>query len=199
MSNVPGRMASEKPKQKPMAIIRRLLAYLGTSRWGLLLACVLAVAGNLLSLVSPRLSGLAIDAISGDAVDFPVVVRMAVLMILAACLSSAISLGQSAVMIRISRRVVRRMRQDLYDHLTVLPVSFFDTHQTGDVISIISYDVDTVGASLSTDITQIISSLITVLGSFAMMLSISPLLLLVFASSLKIRPGRILAKRKTSR
>lgn len=175
-----------RPRKKASNILRRVLAYLGPSKWALLLACIFSVLGNSLALLSPRLSGLAIDAISAQSVNFPVVYRYASLMVLTAILSSAISLAQSAVMIRISRRVVRKMRQDLYDHLTVLPVSFFDTHQTGDVISIISYDVDTVGSSLSTDITQMISSLITVVGSFSMMLSISPVLLLVFAFTIPI-------------
>ncbi len=186
MSNPRSMNASSRPKQKTSHILRRLLAYLGPSKWALLLACIFAVLGNSLALLSPRLSGLAIDAISGSSVDFPLVYRFAFLMVLTALLSAAISLAQSAVMIRISRRIVRKMRQDLYDHLTVLPVSFFDTHQTGDVISIISYDVDTVGSSLSTDITQMISSLITVVGSFSMMLSISPVLLLVFAFTIPL-------------
>ena len=186
MNRGPGRPVSQRPHQKPGYILRRILAYLGPSKWAMLLACLFSVLGNSLALLSPRLSGLAIDAISREGVDFPTVYRYALLMILTAVLSAGISLAQSAVMIRISRRIVRRMRQDLYDHLTVLPVSFFDTHQTGDVISIISYDVDTVGSSLSTDITQMISSLITVVGSFSMMLTISPVLLLVFVITIPL-------------
>ena len=96
------------------------------------------------------------------------------LMIGVAAAASLISWGLSAIMIRLSRNVVSKMRKDLFDHLTTLPISFFDTHQTGDVLSILSYDVDTVGATLSTDLTQIISSLVTVVGSFIMMISIAP-------------------------
>ena len=57
------------------------------------------------------------------------------------------SYGLSRMMIRLSRGVVYQMRKELFERLGTLPVSFFDTHQTGDVISVFSYDVDTVNAS----------------------------------------------------
>lgn len=89
-------------------------------------------------------------------------------------------------MIRLSRNIVYRMRRDIFEKLVSLPVGFFDRHQTGDVISIISYDVDTINASLSNDIVQICTSFITVLGSLAMMLSISPVLILVFVVTIPV-------------
>ena len=72
------------------------------------------------------------------------------------------------------------MRQQVFDRLTELPVRFFDGHQTGDIVSRISYDIDTVNASLSNDLLQIAASVITVVGSFIMMVVISPALVLVF-------------------
>ncbi|MBQ7865139.1 MAG: ABC transporter ATP-binding protein, partial [Clostridia bacterium] len=107
-------------------------------------------------------------------------------MVVVALASSLLSWVLSAMMIRMSRNVVKRMRGDLFNHLTRLPISFFDTHQTGDVISVLSYDVDTVGASLSTDLTQILASLITVVGSFTMMCTISPALLIIFAFTIPL-------------
>ncbi len=173
-------MGTDRPKARSGQVLRRLGRYLSPFKWTILIASLLSVAGNLLSLLSPKLSGAAIDAMLPSGVDFPVVVRYVVWMILLALLSSGLSWLLSAMMIRLSRSVVKQMRTDLFNHLTRLPISFFDTHQTGDVISILSYDVDTVGASLSTDITQILTSLITVLGSFSMMLTISPRLIVVF-------------------
>ena len=73
------------------------------------------------------------------------------------------------------------MRQQVFNRLTELPVGYFDTHQTGDIVSRISYDIDTVNASLSNDLVQIAASVITVVGSFLMMVLISPVLVLVFA------------------
>lgn len=78
------------------------------------------------------------------------------------------------------------MREDVFRHLVELPVRYFDSHQTGDIISRISYDIDTVNASLSNDLLQVATSFITVVGSLIMMLAISPLLVLVFAVTIPI-------------
>ena len=171
---------TDRPKAKAGTVLRRLWRYLNRYTLLIVLASLLSVAANVLALLSPKLSGAAIDAIRPEGVDFPVVIRYVVWMVLLALLSAVMSWVLSAIMIHLSRNVVHRMREDLFNHMTRLPISFFDTHQTGDVISILSYDVDTVGASLSTDITQILTSVITVVGSFSMMVSISPRLLLVF-------------------
>ncbi len=173
--------AFAKPKEKTSVILLKMWRYL--SRYQLIIvgAALLSVVGNILGLLSPRLSGAAIDAIElSTGVDFPTVIHYVILMIVVAGLSSLTSWLLSAIMIRLSRNVVCKMRKDLFDHLTGLPISFFDTYQAGDVISILSYDVDTVGATLSTDLTQILSSLITVVGSFTMMASIAPEMLLIF-------------------
>jgi ATP-binding cassette subfamily B protein len=128
------------------------------------------------------LSGKAIDAIGTDIgkVDFKSVFYYAGLMVTFYIISSFIGYLQAILMIDISRKVVYRMRKDVFEHLTKLPVGYFDTHQTGDIISRISYDIDTVNASLSNDLIQIITMLITVVGAFSMMVAISPRLVLVF-------------------
>ncbi len=182
--------AFAKPKEKTSVVLLKLWKYL--SRYQLIIvgAAIMSVIGNALGLLSPKLSGAAIDAIeSASGVDFPEVTKYVVLMVILAAFSSLTGWLLSAIMIRLSRNVVSKMRKDLFDHLTGLPISFFDTYQTGDVISILSYDVDTVGATLSTDLTQILSSLITVVGSFAMMASIAPEMLLIFAVTIPCSIG----------
>ena len=182
--------AFAKPKEKTSVVLLKLWRYLARYQLIILSAAALSILGNALGLLSPKLSGEAIKAIELESgVDFPIVIRYVLFMIAAAALSSIISWGLSAIMIRLSRNVVSKMRKDLFDHLTTLPISFFDQHQVGDVLSILSYDVDTVGATLSTDLTQIISSLVTVIGSFIMMVSIAPELLLVFAVTIPLSIG----------
>ena len=83
-------------------------------------------------------------------------------------------------MIVISRRVVNTMRHDVFQKLSELPVGYFDTHQTGDILSRISYDIDTINTSLTNDMVQVFASAVTVIGALIMMLSISPTLVLVF-------------------
>lgn len=163
-------------------VIIRLGGYLFQFRALLFLAFIMSLSGNLLALVGPKLSGLAIDAIEPGAgkVDFSRVYYYAALMAAFFLLSSVLAYLLSVLMIHISQKIIYKMREDVFDSLTRLPVSYFDTHQTGEILSKISYDIDTVNTSLSTDIIQILTSVITVVGSFAMMLTISPVLILVF-------------------
>ena len=76
-------------------------------------------------------------------------------------LSSVFSYLLQFVMIRLSRTVARQMRKDIFDNLTRLPVSFFDTRQVGDIVSVITYDVDTVNQSLASDALQVLQSTVT--------------------------------------
>lgn len=180
--------AFEKPTAKTTHILRRLWRYLYEYKWLLLLALLLSISSNLLALVGPKLSGFAIDAIEPGKgkVVFPIVFRYAGWMIAFYVLSSGLSYLLATLMIRISCKVVYRMRRDVFEKLSTLPVKFFDQHQTGDIISAISYDIDTVNASLSDDLLQMLTSVITVGGSFIMMLSISPKLMLVFAVTIPL-------------
>lgn len=118
--------------------------------------------------------------------DFPVVFYYCGLMIAFYLLSSLLAYILSVLMIRLSQKVVFQMREDVFRRLVELPVRYFDSHQTGDIISRISYDIDTVNASLSNDLLQVATSAITVVGSLVMMLAISPMLVLVFAVTIPI-------------
>ena len=172
----------EKPRDRKGTILR-LLEYMMQYKLLLGLALGLTIVSNLLSLVGPMLSGYAIDAIEPGAgrVAFERVFYYAGLMVLFYIASSVLSYLLAVLMIHISRKVVYRMRKDVFDRLMDLPVGYFDTHQTGDIISRISYDIDTVNTSLSNDLVQILTTMITVAGALAMMILISPRLVLIFA------------------
>ncbi len=180
-------------------VLLRMWGYLYRHKWMLLGALVLTVTSNLLALIGPMLSGKAIDAIGTAAggVDFKTVFFYCALMAVFYIASSALSYVLSILMVKLSQKIAYRMRKDISDKLLELPVRFFDTHQTGDLVSRISYDIDTVNASLSNDLLQICTSVITVVGSLAMMLAISPELVLVFAVTIPI--SIILTKYMTGR
>ncbi|HPZ04426.1 MAG TPA: ABC transporter transmembrane domain-containing protein [Clostridiales bacterium] len=153
--------------KETLKIMSRLWKYLYRFKWYGLLAIVLSITSNLLSLVGPLLSGRAIDAIGTrpGAVDFGKVFYYCILMVIFYILSSVLSYILSILMIRISQKVIFQMRSDVLNKLLDLPVRFFDSHQPGEIISRISYDIDTVNASLSNDLLQIFTSLFTVVGS----------------------------------
>ena len=163
--------------------ILRLGRYMIQYKWLLLLAFVMTVGSNLLALVGPMLSGYAIDAIEPGIgkVDFSRVFHYAGWMAAFYVISSVLSYALSVLMITISRKVVYRMRKDVFDKMLALPAGYYDLHQTGDIISRISYDIDTVNESLSSDLIQILTTVITVAGALYMMVVISPRLVLVFA------------------
>ena len=168
-------------------LLRRLWRYMGRNRRLILLAVFLSASASLLSLYGPKLSGRAINAITAEGgVDFPFVLRCAGWMAACYLLSSVCSYLLQFVMIRLSRSVARQMRRDIFDNLTRLPVSYFDRRQVGDIVSTITYDVDTVNQSLASDALQILQSTITVTVSLGMMLSIAPVLVTVFAVTIPV-------------
>lgn len=171
---------TDKPKDTGGAM-RHLLSYIFEYRIKLILAVILAVCGNILALAGPAVSGKAIDVIgAGEGrVDFDRVFYYVAILVCIYIISGIMTYSLSVIMIRLGRNVSRKMRQEVFDKLTKLPVGYFDMNQTGDIISRVSYDIDVVNTSVSADITQVITSIITVAGSFGMMLFISRKLVLV--------------------
>ncbi len=178
-------------KNKPtntMAVIARLWKYLAKYRVALILLFAAMILSNLLELSVPLLSGQAVDAIGitkGD-VDFQRVFRNCGLMAACFAASSVLSYLLSTNLIRLSQEVSCDLRRAVFQKLVDLPVKYFDTHPAGDLISRICYDIDTVNASLSTDLIQVCTSFVTVVGSFIMLLIISPMLSCVFLVTVPI-------------
>ncbi len=162
--------------------IFRLFKYMVKYKWLLCVAILLTIGSNLFSLIGPLLSGYAINEMEFGKghVNLERVWYYALLMIVFFILSSVLTFIQSVLMIHISRGVVYQMRKDVFDKLMELPVGYFDINQTGDIISRISYDIDTVNDSLSNHLVSILTTLITVFGSLIMMITISPKLVLIF-------------------
>lgn len=169
------------------SILSRLGKYLAKHSGLLIAAFILMVASNLLALVGPALSGFAIDCITKETgVDFDGVFKNCLLMIIVYVLSALLSYLLTVVMANVSKKVTYEMRRDVFEHLSRLPVSYYDRNQTGDIISRISYDIDTINTSLSHDVLQIGASLITVIVSFIMMCTINVQLLAIFIITVPI-------------
>jgi len=170
----------------------RLGKYLLRFGWLGVLCLILVISSNLLSLLGPDLSGKAIDAIGYDfqtqsaSVDFETVFRYCGYMVLFYVASALLSYLLSILMTFYSQRITRALRKEVYNKLISLPVGYFDQLQAGDVISRLSYDIDTINTSLTHDTIQIFTSLITVTGAFLYMLNISWQMLLVFLITLPL-------------
>ena len=140
-----------------------------------LLLILATFVSNLGNLLGPNFAGKAIDAARAGVgkVDMPVVVRYALLMLTFYVGGSLLNFLVSIGMMRVGRKIARNMRRDVFAKLQRLPVGYFDKNLAGDIISRVSYDIDVVTMSLSADVVQIVTSLVTVIGSFAMMCRIS--------------------------
>ena len=169
-------------KQKKSYILRRLWKYLGKKRMLVAWALILSASSSILGLLGPKISAEAINNIElgPGQIDFDLIIRCVILMAILYILSAFFSYLLSMVVIRLSRAVAGQMRKDVFDNLMRLPVGFFDKYQTGDLISVITYDIDTVNQSISSDMLQILQTVISVIVSFAMMVCIAPKLLVVF-------------------
>ena len=156
--------------------LRRILKYLAQYRWAVLLLLVCAFLSNIGSLLGPSFAGEAIgEAEAGiGQVNFGRVFYYAFLMLGTYLGGNLLSIIVNLGMMRVSRRVARKMRKDVFEKLLTLPVSYFDRNQAGDIMSRVSYDIDVVSTSLSTDLVQVLTSVVTVVGSFTMMCVISP-------------------------
>lgn len=169
----------EKPKNTKSAMAR-LIRY--TSSFGVIIfVCViLAVFSNIGNLLGPKFAGKAIEAVEAGAgnVDMDVVIHYVILMLIVYVVGNILNFIVNISMIRISRKIGYQMRQDIFAKLMKLPVRYFDQNQAGDIISRVSYDIDVVTTCIATDVVQVMTSIVTVAGSFIMMCAISPQLVL---------------------
>lgn len=199
---MPGRGDRGGPKQKPKDAKRtliRIIKYLADYKWIIVILVILTFLSNIGNLIGPRLAGKAIGATEAGPgkVDMGVVKHYAFLMLIFYVSSSVISFLTSIGMTRVGRRIARNMRRDVFSKLMVLPVGFFDRNQAGDIISRVSYDIDVVSMSISADVIHIMTSFVTVVGSFIMMMIISPPLVLcmIFTIPVSILFTRYMSKK----
>ena len=173
------------PPRSPKAtrsIVLRLTSYVLKHLPLFLSAIIFTLISNQLSLMGPSYSGKAIDAIANKTgVDFDTVWQNVFKMIGCYLVSAILAYILAVIMIHLSQKIVYTMRKQLFEKLNTLPVSYFDTTTVGDIISRISYDIDTINGTLSHDLVQVMTSFYTVVGSLIFMWNISKPMLIVFA------------------
>ena len=162
--------------------LMRLLGYFKPYRFQLISAILITIAANMFVLIGPMLSGKAIDAIGEKPgmVDFPLVFHYCLWMVVFYLASALLSFSLNFLITWIGQRVVVDLRHELFRKMEHLPVRFFDSNQVGDIVSRFQYDIDTINTSMTNDLVQLASSSVLIIGSFSMMLSISPKLVLIF-------------------
>lgn len=184
-----GKMSSstEKAKNKKKTL-KRLFSYILKYKGMLVTAIILTLLSSIPQIFGPHIIGLIINEtnVSLGEVNFKVIYIYAIILIGIYILSGLLSFILNIIMIKLSQKICVKMREELFVHIENMPISFFDKSQTGDIISRMSYDIDTVNTSLSSDVVTIFSSLIAIVGSFIMMLTIEPLLVLIFVVTVPV-------------
>ena len=167
----------EKPKNFKKTL-RRLWSYFGTERKTLITIFMFIIIDSAIVLIGPYLIGKAINAMSSNKgkVNFNLLSIIVIVLLISYLADAAISLFQGFAMASSSQRIVKTMRNNLFLKLQKLPMAFFDSNSHGDIMSRLSNDIDNVSSTISQSVIQLMSGVITILGSFTMMIILSPIL-----------------------
>ena len=169
----------------------RLSKYLKPYRVGLVVVAIAAITSVIFSIISPKIMAKITDELirpilelvggnpTPSPIDFSYIWNIVVILIALYVLSAAFSYLQQFIMAGVSQKVVYDLRRDIDEKLARLPLKFFDSHTHGELLSRFTNDVDNISATLQQSITQVITSVTTVVGVLIMMLTISPLLTLI--------------------
>ena len=171
--------------------LRGIGGYVRGSGWQLGLVLLMAVVSTVLSILSPRLLGMATDEIFDGlfvvgGIDFVAIGGIMLQLVIIHGFAILFSYGQGFIMAGVSMRIMYGLRRELSEKIHRLPLQYFDKHPPGDVLSRIANDADTLSNTLNQGLTQFVTSVTAVLGIIVMMLVISPLLTLVVLVTLPL-------------
>lgn len=162
--------------------MRQLLGYIGQHKVAVFAAVAFAVCSVIFNIVGPKVLGQVTTKLfeglvakvngTGD-VDFDWIAKTLGFLLCLYLASSACSLIQGWLMTGVTQKICYRMRKEIAAKIAVVPMSYFNGHSKGDVLSRITNDVDTLGQSLNQSVTQLITSVTQIIGVLVMMLSIS--------------------------
>ena len=158
--------------------VRRLWSYFGAERKPLIIIFIFIIIDSAIVLMGPYLIGRAVNVMStkNGKVDFNLLSIIVIALLISYLVDAAINLFQGFAMASSSQRIVKTMRNNLFLKLQKLPMAFFDSNSHGDIMSRLSNDIDNVSSTISQSAIVLMSGIITIIGSFIMMIILSPIL-----------------------
>ena len=183
----PGMMPGEKAKDFKGSV-GRLLNYMGKYKIALVFVVIFAICGTAFNIVGPKIlskatteifNGLVSKLSGGSGIDFGKIAEIMLILLGLYVISACFSFVQGWLMTGISQKICFRMRKEISEKINRMPLDYFESRTVGEVLSRITNDVDTLGMSLNQSVTQLITSVTTIIGILIMMLSISPLMTLI--------------------
>lgn len=180
-------MGGEKAKDFK-GTIGKLFRYIGKYKAAVVVVAIFAIGSTIFNVVCPKVLGKATTALSegimnkitgNGGIDFTYIGKILLFCLGLYVLSVAFSFVQGFIMTGITQKVCYRMRREVSEKINRMPMSYFESRTYGEVLSRITNDIDTMGNGLNQSITQLITSVSTVIGVIVMMLTISPLMTLI--------------------
>lgn len=190
-----GNMAPAEKAKDFKGSAKKLLRYISNYKIGLIFVVVFAIAGTIFNIVGPRILGDAttelfngvMDKFSGGAgINFENIASILLWLLGLYVLSTLFSFIQGIIMTQISQKVGYKLRKEINEKINRLPMKYFDKRQTGNVLSVITNDVDTLTMGLNQSATQLITSVTTIAGVLIMMFSINVIMTVVALLTLPV-------------
>ena len=182
-----GMMPGEKPKDFK-GTLKKMIAFMGRFKVALVVVLVFAIGSTIFNIVGPKVlstattelfNGIVAKIDGSGGINFDAIAQILLFTLGLYLLSAACSFVQGWIMSSVSQRTSYQLRRSIAEKIDRMPMGYFERTSTGDVLSRITNDVDTLGQSLNQGLTQLITSTTTIIGVLVMMLSINPLMTLV--------------------
>lgn len=169
---IPGGMGTGEKSKNLKKAYADFIHYLGRYKWSILAAAIFSVVGAILNLIGPNklseVTDLITEGLSGS-IQLSAVVQIASLLAFLYAFGFLLNYAQGFIMATVSQRITQNMRRDISTKINKLPLRYFDSHSTGDVLSRVTNDVDTVGQTMNQSFSTLVSSLSLLIGSVLMM------------------------------
>lgn len=176
----------EKPKDFK-ATGKRLLNYIKPHNMTLIIVFFLAILSTIFTIISPKIMGLATtkifegflnkkDTLASGGIDFSYVGNIVLILTAIYLFGSLFTYVMQYTLAGLSQKIVYKIREEMSEKLSRLPISFFDKNSQGDILSRVVNDVDNIGNTLQQSLSQLVTSIVSIIGVLTMMLIISPLL-----------------------
>lgn len=177
--------------------VKKLLTYLKPRRLRITVVFFMAIFSTIFSILSPKIMGkttteffrftmLKMQGVPDAAINFPYIINIILLLATLYIFSAFFGYFQQYIMAGVTQKIVFDMRNDLSAKLSRLPLKFFDSRAHGDILSRMTNDIDNIATTLQQSLTQLITSIVSLVGIVVMMLTISPLLTLIAAITLPL-------------
>lgn len=184
----PGPMGGGEKAKNFKGSIGKLTKYMGRYRFAILIVMIFAAVSTVFSVIGPKVMGKATTALAEGlmgkiagtgGIDFDYIAKIILITLGLYAISTVFSFIQGWTMTTITQKICYRLRKEISEKINRMPMKYFESRTYGEVLSRITNDVDTLGMALNQSITQIITSVATLIGVLVMMISISPLMTLI--------------------